>query len=93
MASTNPTSEPDLLRQSLAAIRAVQNDNIGRQIALCARGSAFYRRHWAAAGVDPAEIRTLADLERLPLTSKAALMADPEAFRLHCPDLNGPCGK
>jgi phenylacetate-coenzyme A ligase PaaK-like adenylate-forming protein len=65
----------------------VQNDKIARQIALCARGSAFYQRHWAAAGIDPGSIRTLADLERLPLTPKSALMADPEAFRLHCPDL------
>ena len=79
--------EEDLMQQTLAAIRAVQNEKIARQIALCAQGSAFYQRHWTAAGIDPATIRTLADLERLPLTPKSALMADPEAFRLHCPDL------
>jgi phenylacetate-CoA ligase len=79
--------ERDLMQQPLAAIRAVQDEKIARQIALCARGSAFYQRHWAAAGIDPGTIRTLADLEHLPLTPKAVLMTDPEAFRLHCPDL------
>jgi phenylacetate-coenzyme A ligase PaaK-like adenylate-forming protein len=81
------TPPPDLMRQPLAAIRAVQDGLVGKQVALCARGSAYYRRHWADAGIDPATVRTLDDLERLPLTPKAALMADPEAFRLHCPDL------
>jgi phenylacetate-CoA ligase len=79
--------EDDLMRQPPAAIRAVQDEKISRQIALCARGSAFYQRHWAAADVDPGTIHNLSDLERLPLTPKSALMADPEAFRLHCPDL------
>jgi len=77
----------DLLRRSLAAIRAVQNERVERQIALCARGHAYYHRRWAEAGIDPVSIRTVADLERLPLTPKRDLMADPEAFRLHCPEL------
>ena len=80
-------SDGDLMRQPLAAIRAVQNQKIARQIALCARGSAFYQKHWSAAGIDAGAVHTLADLEHLPLTPKSALMADPEAFRLHCPDL------
>jgi phenylacetate-coenzyme A ligase PaaK-like adenylate-forming protein len=80
-------SDTDLMRQPHAAIRAVQNDKFAKQIALCARGSAFYRKHWADAGIDAGAVRTLADLERLPLTPKSALMADPEAFRLQCPDL------
>jgi len=80
-------ADSDLMRQPLAAIRAVQNSKIATQIALCARGSAFYQKHWAAAGIDAGAVRTLDDLEILPLTPKSALMADPEAFRLHCPDL------
>jgi phenylacetate-coenzyme A ligase PaaK-like adenylate-forming protein len=75
----------DLLHQGMEAIRRVQDENLARQIALCARGSAFYRRHWT--GFDITTIRALADLERLPLTTKHDLMGDPEAFRLHCPDL------
>lgn len=60
---------------------------IARQISLCARGHDYYRRRWAEAGVDPATVRSVEDLERLPLTPKRDLMADPEAFRLRCPDL------
>src|SRR3954463_14563951 len=78
-------SSPDLIYQPLAAIRQYQNDKLACQIALCARGSPFYRKQWA--GIDTSAIRTLDDLERLPLTRKADLMGDPEAFRLHCPDL------
>jgi len=80
-------ADGDLMRQPLAAIRAVQNEKIAKQIALCARGSAYYRRLWASAGIDAGGIRSLADLELLPLTPKSALMAEPETFRLHCPDL------
>jgi phenylacetate-coenzyme A ligase PaaK-like adenylate-forming protein len=77
----------DLLRQPLVAIRRVQDEKLARQIELCARGHAYYRRRWAEAGVDASAVRTLADLERLPLTPKKDLMDDPEAFRLRCPDL------
>ena len=77
----------DLLRQPLSEIRRVQDALVERQIALCARGHEFYRQRWAEAGIDPATIRTVADLEALPLTSKHDLMAQPEAFRLRCPDL------
>jgi phenylacetate-CoA ligase len=77
----------DLLRRSLANIRAEQNRRVRPQIGLCARGSTYYRQAWNKAEINPDSIQTLDDLERLPLTPKTALMADPEAFRLHCPDL------
>jgi phenylacetate-CoA ligase len=35
--------------------------------------SAFYRRHWHAAGVSPATLRTLADLARFPVVRKEDL--------------------
>ncbi|HEX4325237.1 MAG TPA: AMP-binding protein [Burkholderiales bacterium] len=77
----------DLLRQPLEAIEQVQNERLRAMLALCARGHPYYRERWAKAGIDVAEIRTVADLERLPLTPKQDLMAAPEAFRLHLPDL------
>jgi phenylacetate-CoA ligase len=77
----------DLLRKPLAEIRAVQNELVARQIALCARGHDYYRQRWAEHGINPAGVRTIDDLERLPLTPKQDLMDDPEAFRLRCPDL------
>ena len=77
----------DLLRRPLADIRRVQSDLLARQIALCARGHSYYKRRWMEAGIDAAGILGIDDLERLPLTPKQDLMGDPEAFRLHCPDL------
>ena len=77
----------EFLRRPLAEIRRVQDALVARQIELCARGHAYYRRRWAEAGIEPTNIRGIDDLESLPLTPKKDLMADPEAFRLHCPDL------
>ena len=77
----------EFLRRPLAEIRRVQDALVARQVELCARGHAYYRRRWAEAGIEPTNIRGIDDLESLPLTPKKDLMADPEAFRLHCPDL------
>ncbi|HEY1727684.1 MAG TPA: hypothetical protein VGG22_04865 [Candidatus Baltobacteraceae bacterium] len=38
--------------------------------------SAFYRKRWSAAGLEPGDIRSLADFERVPTISKADLRAD-----------------
>jgi phenylacetate-CoA ligase len=76
-----------LLRQPIEAIEALQGERLRDMLALCARGHPYYRRVWAEAGIDIATIRTVADLQRLPLTPKQAMMADPESFRLQLPDL------
>lgn len=44
----------------------------------------FYTNKWRAAGVEPGDIRSLADLAKLPLTKKSELMDDQAA--------NGPFG-
>ncbi len=77
----------DFLRQPIEKIRELQNKLVAEQIALCAQGHEFYKQRWAEHGVDPATVKTIDDLERLPLTSKKDLMDNPEAFRLRCPDL------
>jgi phenylacetate-CoA ligase len=43
----------------------------------------LYGRFWAAAGVDPARLATLADFARLPLLDKTVLRAAPPGERLH----------
>jgi phenylacetate-CoA ligase len=68
-------------------MREVQDERLRHMLALCARGHDYYRRRWTQAGVDVQSIRGVDDLERLPLTSKQDLMADPEAFRLRVPEL------
>src|SRR3954469_8090142 len=68
-------------------MQRTQDERLRHMLALCARGHDYYRRRWAEAGVDVQTIRGVDDLERLPLTSKQDLMADPEAFRLRVPEL------
>ncbi|MBM3491727.1 MAG: phenylacetate--CoA ligase [Alphaproteobacteria bacterium] len=75
------------LARSPDAIAEAQSAALRAMLALCARGHAYYRREWTGAGLDIASIRGLDDLARLPLTTKDALMAEPEAFRLRLPDL------
>jgi phenylacetate-coenzyme A ligase PaaK-like adenylate-forming protein len=77
----------DVLHQPTEAIERLQAERLRRMLALCARGHPFYRERWRQAGLDVSSIATLADLERLPLTHKQDLMADPEAFRLRLPEL------
>ncbi|MEC8173124.1 MAG: hypothetical protein VX090_07070, partial [Pseudomonadota bacterium] len=74
----------EFLRQPIGKIREVQNKLVAEQIELCGRGHKFYKQRWDEHGIDPATIRNIDDLEKLPLTSKKDLMDDPEAFRLHC---------
>jgi phenylacetate-CoA ligase len=84
----------DFLCQPLDKIREIQNKLVAEQIALCAEGHDYYRRRWAEHGIDPASVRSIEDLERLPLTPKQDLMNDPEAFRLRCPhSRSGRSGK
>jgi phenylacetate-coenzyme A ligase PaaK-like adenylate-forming protein len=77
----------DVLHRPLAEIEALQGERLREMLALCARGHPYYRRRWAERGIDPAAIGGVHDLERLPLTSKQDLMAEPEAFRLNVPGL------
>jgi phenylacetate-coenzyme A ligase PaaK-like adenylate-forming protein len=77
----------DLIHQPVAAIERHQSEKLRLILALCARGHPYYRRLWSQAGIDIGRIETLGDLERLPLTPKTALMADPESFRLRLDDL------
>ncbi|MHA1364768.1 MAG: hypothetical protein ACTSP1_19955, partial [Candidatus Freyarchaeota archaeon] len=60
----------------------VRNRNLRTQVELCAKYSPFYREVFRECGIDASTIRTIDDLERLPLTTKMDYMKDPEAFRL-----------
>ena len=69
----------EFLRQPIEKIREVQNKLVAEQIELCGRGNKFYKQRWDEHGIDPATIRNIDDLEKLPLTSKKDLMDDPES--------------
>src|SRR5437879_6389097 len=68
--------EPRLERASRADMRRLQVRRLREQVAHAARRSPFYRRKLRAAGVDPARVRTLDDLARLPFTTKDELKDD-----------------
>jgi phenylacetate-coenzyme A ligase PaaK-like adenylate-forming protein len=69
-------------------LRARQDQALAKMTELCERGHPFYQRLFREQGLTAADLRTVDDLQRLPLTRKADLMADPEAFRLRLPDLS-----
>lgn len=70
----------DIEFQSPAAIRAFQEDLLRRQMAYLAERSPFYRRLFAEHGIDPAQVRTLDDLTRLPFTEKEHLQRFNDDF-------------
>lgn len=80
-----------LMRHQSAAVARATPDGIRRYqerrlralVRLVAARSPFYRRWFAGSGVDPATIRTLADLPRLPLLDRSDLMAAPEDFAVY----------
>jgi phenylacetate-coenzyme A ligase PaaK-like adenylate-forming protein len=70
------------LRVHPGAIRHAQTERLRAQLDLLSHRHPRYRSLWRSIGVDVADIRTIDDLEVLPLTTKRQFAADPEAFRL-----------
>lgn len=66
------------LNVSRADIEARQTERVGELIAELWRRNRFWQSKWRAAGLDPFVIRSLDDFRRLPLTTKAELIADQE---------------
>ena len=84
---TGAETLPDLLRRPLDEVRALQDRLLARTIDLCHAGHPFYGALMRREGLEPRHIRGVADLHRLPPTSKQDFLDDPEAFRLTGPDL------
>ncbi len=66
----------------LEDIKALQNQNLKRQMERAMDGSVYYKKLFKEEKINPEDIQTTDDLVRLPLTSKKDYMTDPEAFRL-----------
>ena len=62
-----------LSRPELEQLQLKRLQQIVRRVA---RGTPFYRQQFAASGLKPAAIKTLADLRRLPFTTSADLRAN-----------------
>lgn len=67
-------------RADAGGIRRLQERRLRLLVRLVAARSPFYRRWFAGSGVDPATIRGLDDLPRLPLVTREDLMRAPEDF-------------
>ena len=63
-------------------LQAMQLDKLQAQLAYLARHSTFYQRKLQAAGIAPPDIRSLADLRRIPFTTKQELRDSLQAAPL-----------
>ena len=70
-----PHWAPDLECAPPARRDAVILDKLRAQVTYAWERSAFYRRHWQAAGVSPATLKSLDDLPRFPVVRKDDLRA------------------
>jgi phenylacetate-CoA ligase len=62
--------EPEIETAPRPALTGLQEERLRAQVQHAASASPFYRRKFAEAGVHPEQVRTLADLARLPFTTK-----------------------
>src|SRR5690606_110985 len=67
-------------------VRRLQDKLLAETVALCYEGHPYYRDLMRKERLEPRHIQTCDDLVRLPVTSKADFLADPEAFLLRCPE-------
>lgn len=65
---------------SAAEIAEFQNARLRETIEYVAAHSPFYRRMFAGRGIDPSVIRTVEDLQRLPVTTKQDLQEHNDEF-------------
>ncbi len=68
--------EPRLERASRAEMTRLQTRRLREQVAHAAAASPFYKRKFRDAGVTPGVVRRLADLAKLPFTTKDELKAN-----------------
>jgi phenylacetate-CoA ligase len=65
--------EPEIEAASRPTLTRLQEARLREQVGHAYRGSPFYRRKLDGAGVKPADVTMLADLARLPFTTKDEL--------------------
>ena len=71
---------PDIYALAPSAITRIQDGLLRETISRAARTSPFYRERFSRGTADAAGVRTLADLTRLPLTSKEDIQARNQDF-------------
>jgi phenylacetate-CoA ligase len=68
--------EPEIERADRATLTRLQEERLRAQLRHAHEHSPFYRRKLDAAGVRPEDVRTIADVRRLPFTTKDELKQD-----------------
>jgi phenylacetate-coenzyme A ligase PaaK-like adenylate-forming protein len=68
--------------KSQKEIKEIQNKNLRAQLDLCKQYSPYYSKLWKEKNIDVSKIKTVDDLEKLPLTTKMDYMKGTDAFRL-----------
>lgn len=89
MPKLNHDSHPGLHHKSADEIHAVQERLLRESIAYVGAYSLYYRRLWGRLDINPADIRTLDDLKKLPITTKSDLQTHNDEF--HCVPPNEVC--
>lgn len=64
------------------ALAALRQDRLARTLDRVFAAHPHYRRRFAELGISRGDLKSLADLRRLPVTTKADFMADPASFQL-----------
>ena len=65
--------QPDIQYKSREEIAAFQNERLQEQISYVYSHSPYYKRLFDESHVSPEDIKTVADLQRLPVTTKTEL--------------------
>jgi len=65
---------------SRARIEALRDARVARMVRFAARTVPYYRELFRRLGIDPRDVRTARDLDRLPVLTKDELRRDPEHF-------------
>lgn len=82
MLETAASGPKDILFQSKEEIRAIQDQRFRHQIALCFKAHPYYQEVFRRLKLTPDDLQTLDDLHKLPITTKADYMKNPQSFRL-----------
>jgi len=84
--------DPEIETMSLEGVRAIQEQKLAAQLDYVFARSPFYQDKLKAAGIRREHLRTLADLARVPLTTKEELRdsqrAGPPLGRHACADMS-----
>jgi phenylacetate-CoA ligase len=79
MARATDTAWSPLDFASADELRAIQSEKLPAAVRFAYHAIPFYRRKFDAIGLRPQDIRSIDDLERIPITTKQEMAADVEA--------------